>query len=703
MIKNLSLTFNSLEMEYAYREWSFNNNHHRFQIFFSFIGGYLIVMIIKFNSTNTLLPLIISCISLFLELTLLFFIRKYKEKVEIIMTMNQILLSVICEFYRIFAQKTNLWYLGYSLASMKLIIFARGNKFIVQSGVQVMCQCCSFIFMEEEDVYQLVAHNLLTFLLVMFRYQLELINRKYFIASQSQSQYENLIQDLLPSWVVIVKYDKMQGQLSLDKINKNMQNKFNIMDDKCFREFLRNLKVLPYEFERQNLQFIKLEHTLIRQLQTNKDDQTVERYHAFMDKKDSKIKQQKFKITQVFFKTFEPSIILLFEEIKEDKYDQLLYQVQQRDYTSCTNARISLTILTKQIQLLKYLKSLIPQWFNGKQSQFINSLTSSIMNQIQYGYIMFNLNFDVLNLFKISHTQLKFEINQIQPTNFMEQLCEDLQLSRKLINKYVVSAEFTEVIKTDKAKLISIIINLVEFCKILLSIIHGDDKILSQAVPLGSQIQIHLKQTKQQKNCIKISITHPKLFISPFVRDLFGDIETSIDHKKRNWSSKNYFEMINQLNSTFQQIYEYYKKEHKSTGLIDDDIHNLFHNQKSNLNFSEESRGYILQNHAQPQFQFNVLGYPMAQYLISQLGPQNKIRFKNRYQNLIQTPSQQNINTQYTKLQFLLYQDLNDFIYELNQHEKPILETYQKKKLSNHDISQKFYYAQLASSPRKFV
>ncbi|CAK72166.1 unnamed protein product (macronuclear) [Paramecium tetraurelia] len=689
-------------MEYAYREWSFNNNHYRFQIFFSFIGGYLIVMIIKFNSANTLLPLIISCISLCLELTLLFFIRKYKEKVEIIMTLNQILLSVICEFYRIFAQKSNLWYLGYSLACMKLIIYARGNKFIVQTGLQVICQCCSFIFMEDEDVYFIVSHNLLTFLLVIFRYQLELINRKYFIASQSQCQYENLIQDLLPSWVVIVKYDKMQGQLCIDKINRNMQDKFDIKNDKCFREFLRNLKVLPHEFERQNVQFIKLEHTLIRKLQTNREDQTVERYHAFMDKKDSKTKQQKFKITQVFFKTFEPSIILLFEEIKEDKYDQLLYQVQQRDYTSCTNARISLGNLKKQIQLLKYLKSLIPQWFNGKQSQFINSLTSSIMDQIQNGYIMFNLNFDVLNLFKISHRQLKFEINQIQPSILMEQLCEDLQLSRKLINKYVVSAEFTEIIKTDKAKLISIIINLVEFCKILLSIIHGDDKILSQAVPLGSQIQIHLKQTKQQKNCIKISLTHPKLFISPFVRDLFANIETSIDHKKRNWSSRNYFEMINQLNSTFQQIYEYYKKDHKSTDLIDDDFHYLFQNQKSNLNISEESRGFTHQNNVQPQFQFNVLGYPMSQYLISQLGPWNKIRFKNRYQNFIQTPSQKSINTQNTKLQFLLYQDLNDFIQELNQLEKPILEIYQKKKLSNHDISQKFYYAQLASSPRKF-
>lgn len=37
---------------------------------------------------------------------------------------------------------------------------------------------------------------------------------------------------------------------------------------------------------------------------------------------------------------------------------------------------------------------------------------------------------------------------------------------------------YSKTINTDRAKLISIIINIVEFCKILLSIIYTDDKIL---------------------------------------------------------------------------------------------------------------------------------------------------------------------------------------------------------------------------------
>lgn len=47
------------------------------------------------------------------------------------------------------------------------------------------------------------------------------------------------------------------------------------------------------------------------------------------------------------------------------------------------------------------------------------------------------------------------------------------------MNKRMLFTPIKEIINTDKAKLISIIINLVEFCKILLSITNSDEKILS--------------------------------------------------------------------------------------------------------------------------------------------------------------------------------------------------------------------------------
>lgn len=49
MIKSISLTFNSMEMEHAYRKWMFERSTLKYKILLCFISIYLIVMIIKFN------------------------------------------------------------------------------------------------------------------------------------------------------------------------------------------------------------------------------------------------------------------------------------------------------------------------------------------------------------------------------------------------------------------------------------------------------------------------------------------------------------------------------------------------------------------------------------------------------------------------------------------------------------------------------
>ncbi|CAD8050056.1 unnamed protein product [Paramecium primaurelia] len=684
MIKTISLKFNSLEMEDAYKEWCFKNNQKRYQLLLCFISVYLVVMITEFNNTKSLLPLILSCIILSLELTLLFFIRKYQEKVEIILTSNQILLCLICEFYRLFADKSNQWHIGYSLACIKLLIYVRGNKFIMQTGLQILCQCCSFIQMSNVQIYDIITHNLITLLMVAFRYSIESGNRQYFVAHQSQLQYENIIQDLLPSWVMIVKFDKNQGQLCLDKINNNMRVKLEIHDDKCFRDFLRKIQAIPYESE--NFQSIKLEHTLIRLLQQQKEEHPVERYYAEIYKNENKTKQLKFKITQVYFKTFDPSVILLFEELKEDKSESLIQQIEQRDQSSSTYARISLQILTQQISLLQFIKIYLSK---EKLQQCPPNLLKYISQQIQRGYNIFNLNFDILNQFKIVHGQIKFEANEIKPLLLIQQLCEDLILNKAQSNPKRKQISNTDIVKTDRAKLISIIINLVEFIKILMSIIYGDEKILSQSTPFGYPIQISVKCSQIYPNCIKFGLQHPKLYLSASIRELFLNIETAIHHKKRNWNQRNYFGMINQLTNVYSQIFEGYKKDfNKSTSFMDDD--QLLHIQKPSVYLSQESRMPTIQNNIPQQFQFNILGYPMAQYLISQLGPCNKLQFKNRFINYNGLTNNYT-NSQQTKLSFLIYQDLDEFIQELNKTEKPIFELIQKKKILHYNNTQKYY------------
>lgn len=74
-----------------------------------------------------------------------------------------------------------------------------------------------------------------------------MINRKHFLVNLSKIQYENILEDLLPSWVVILKYNKLAGLLDIEKINKHLKEKFNLYNNEAFRDFLR--KLVFYDIE----------------------------------------------------------------------------------------------------------------------------------------------------------------------------------------------------------------------------------------------------------------------------------------------------------------------------------------------------------------------------------------------------------------------------------------------------------------------
>lgn len=74
-----------------------------------------------------------------------------------------------------------------------------------------------------------------------------MINRKHFLVNLSNIQHENILEDLLPSWVVIVKYNKLTGLLDIEKINKHMKDKFNLYNNEALRDFLRKLVIFDME------------------------------------------------------------------------------------------------------------------------------------------------------------------------------------------------------------------------------------------------------------------------------------------------------------------------------------------------------------------------------------------------------------------------------------------------------------------------
>ncbi|CAD8148056.1 unnamed protein product [Paramecium pentaurelia] len=689
MIKKYSLQFASQEIEQIYRQSLLSGIKYRREYTYGILCIYLGLIIIKYNLQQVLLPQIFAGVGIILELALFFFMKKYWQNKEILITLNMIFMAAICESLRLFGFDDYQWYYGQHSTSLKLIIYLQGSQFLIQSFIFCCTQAVSIYNFSKYDVSTIISHCLITLILVMLRYQYEIISRKNFLSGLSKEQYENVIEDLLPSWVVVLKYNKLAAQLQIEKINKNLKEKFNLKNNEALRDFLRKLNLYDLEVNGQS-QNIKIEHEIIQILKSKSEDHPVQRYFGILEK-DVNSKLCRFKITQVYFKAFEPLVILLFEEIKEDKYDQYVNQIEQRDNQQYYNSKISLYLITQQMQLIQQMLNQI-QIDSPFKQELLNTFQQNLQKQTQISYYLYNLNNNLLNLFKISHRLIKYEYQEIQIEQFFKTLCDNLLINYKSMKMNIINfSTKKEIIKTDKNKLISIIMNIMEFIKILLSIIHAEDGIIYQMHPMKKPFSLSIKQSKVHNDSIQISLTHPNLNITSQMIALIQNITpVSIDDKKRNWNNKNYFEMIKNLNQTLSQMIDHYKNEIQSL---------------TSISLGLKSNRYQKTNHLNNQNkQFNTLGYIMASYFISQLGPSNKIIFK---QSLIENDM---LNPQYvsslyqTKIQFTIYKDLQSFSKEVSKIEKNLFDDNQyfsPKKYTNQEIAERLLQIQVEDQMKR--
>lgn len=78
--------------------------------------------------------------------------------------------------------------------------------------------------------------------------------------------------------------------------------------------------------------------------------------------------------------------------------------------------------------------------------------------------------------------------------SFFLNVCDNLRINFKYRRIDITNNSINrEIIKTDKNKLISIIMNIIEFMKILLSIIHTDDCIIYKVHPLKNPFSLSIK------------------------------------------------------------------------------------------------------------------------------------------------------------------------------------------------------------------
>ncbi|CAD8106552.1 unnamed protein product [Paramecium primaurelia] len=629
MIRKYTLTFNSSELEKSFKLWVIDQNQKMYEITLSIFSIYLILNLI--NYTENIIYFITTSVTLCIELTMLFFFRRYPMQRESIKSLNLIVISILLDIYIWLMHGQNLYL---EVGAAKLCLYLQGNIFITQSVIFMISQAAEMSILQQQ-VIPIITYSIFCIYFIFLRYQIEMKRRQHYLAYRSQILYENLIEEQLPAWVLLVKYDNKQAQLKMDKINRVMKDTFNLNSDQKFREFLRDSNIQP--LEGINHKAFNFEDELIKDLlQKQQNDKITKFVGRFVGNN----KKCQFQITKIYFNTLEPTILLLFIEEDDDLYDFFTHQLKWRDQQLVNHSKICLKYIKDQINLLKFLK----QQVNGQQLYHI-------YNQISNSYIIFNQSLNIFNITKIIYNKLKYNINQFNLLDLINQLKDDLKFSNKQLL-------FDLELKTDRSKMISVILSVSEFIRLMLAINTNDEKQLYEIHPLGFPIQIKFKRVYTHPGCLLIIMKHQLLNIPLSIQESFQKEASFTDHKKRNWGVNHYYENIQNLSDQFHKI-------NIST-------HNLTTSQKPylelDLNMQEQQQkiGVNLDGSTEP---FSTLGLPLAQYLISQIGPNNQIQFKDKSLKHIPDPISFRNATSKTKIQFEIYEDLNQFIFQLNQQD----------------------------------
>ncbi|CAD8200303.1 unnamed protein product [Paramecium octaurelia] len=629
MIKKYTLTFNSSELEQSFKLWVIDQNQIMYEITLSTLSIYLILNLI--NYTSNIIYLITTSVTLCLELTMLFFFRRYPMQRENIKSLNLIVINILIDIYiwLNFAQNIYL-----EVGAVRLCLYLQGNKFTTQSFIFLFSQAAEMSILQSQ-IIPLITYSLFCLFFIFLRYQTEMKRRQHYLAFRSQILYENLIEEQLPAWVVLVKYDSKQAQLKMDKINRVMKDTFNLNSDQKFREFLRDSNIQPLEGINQKA--FNFEDVLIKDLLQKQQNDKITKFVGRFINND---KKWQFQITKIYFNTLEPTILLLFIEEGGDLFDFFTHQLKWRDQQLVNHSKMCLNYIKDQINLLKYFK----QSANAQQLYYINT-------QISNSYIIFNQSLNILNITKIIYNKLKYNINQFNLLELINQLKEDLKFSNKQLL-------FDLQLKTDRSKMISVILSISEFIRLMLAINTNDEKQLYEIHPLGFPIQISFKRLHSNPGCLLITMKHQLLNIPAPIQDALQKAASFTDHKKRNWGVNHYYENIQNLSDQFHKINVTTQKVTQSQM--------PYLELDQNLQQQQQKIGVYLDGSTEP---FSTLGLPLAQYLISQIGPNNQIEFKDKKLKHDPDPLSFRNATTKTKIQFKVYEDLNQFIIQLNEQD----------------------------------
>ncbi|KAL4446433.1 hypothetical protein ABPG74_001174 [Tetrahymena malaccensis] len=141
-------------------------------------------------------------------------------------------------------QQNNMMFIFAGSQYMFHFILSIGSNFLLTSAV-IFIQNFSYsavFFPGQLNSF----HGLLFFsmcFLIWMKYTNEKYQREVFILQENEKEWSQFVRDVLPSSVIMVKYDGINDQIQNKLVNRVAQTDYDIQDDQSLTQFLRNTTI----------------------------------------------------------------------------------------------------------------------------------------------------------------------------------------------------------------------------------------------------------------------------------------------------------------------------------------------------------------------------------------------------------------------------------------------------------------------------
>ncbi|KAM3141008.1 hypothetical protein pb186bvf_006809 [Paramecium bursaria] len=600
MMNVITLNFKDDELNKKYLEYNDQNIYFKFKlILFAIVKIELAYTIQAFLNNYLFEGINLAAVLLFkivIFLTLKERITQYNNIIIIFMILYNILFTLINAGLLQFLNS----YQGFNMGCIQFFLnysfYYQVNEFQYSTTFFTLTQIVLAMFSLKQPI-DYVIYFILCSYLIAFKYNKEKHRKLSFLSKLQNDKWDyvfyqiligQIIENLIPCWILTVKYNELTRQLDLQHANQNFKKAFGIQNITDIRQYLRSLRC-----SQEDGKPVNIESHLIKQLKVAGSKISYqETFKAVQRLQFSKPQNYIIKVCQI--NELQPSMAIMIEkEVQNEYLNEYHQKISQNNYYYQWLVQSQMQVFSQSIKLFQFLSE------HDQKNILCHTLGSYLLQHYHQYKIALNTQL-LIDLYMGK----KFKLFQsaINLRNLLSQIFDIYPI-------FVKNKSHQLIIFNDSQKLFQIISSAIGLVKFVSN--HGsyDDIIIKIADRLV-----------QDQVVLKISITHPKAIFTQTIQDLFQVcIPTSLINSNR-------------FGNNQKNIRSYIDKS------------------------QEEFIHYVLLQSDEPQKHQEVWAYLVQlQFLVSQLGPFNKVFFLNKEKSQNKTILDSKSSK---KLSFYIYQEL---------------------------------------------